>query len=70
MDFTIDGKFLIASCEFAAELMKVDVAARKWSGSLKLEKGGMPQDVKTSPDGKVFYVADMMANGIYLIDPD
>jgi DNA-binding beta-propeller fold protein YncE len=30
----------------------------------------MPQDVKTSPDGKVFYIADMMANGIYLIDPD
>ena len=30
----------------------------------------MPQEVKTSPDGKVFYVADMMANGVYLIDPD
>ena len=28
----------------------------------------MPQDVKLSPDGKVFYVADMMANGVYLID--
>jgi YVTN family beta-propeller protein len=70
MDFTADGRFLIASCEFAAELIKVDVAARKVIGSIHLEKGGMPQDVKTSPDGKVFYVADMMANGIYLIDPD
>jgi DNA-binding beta-propeller fold protein YncE len=48
----------------------VDVATHKIVGSLKLEKGGMPQDVKTSPDGKVFYVADMMANGIYLIEPD
>jgi DNA-binding beta-propeller fold protein YncE len=30
--------------------------------------GSMPQDVKTSPDGKVFYVADMLANGVHLID--
>jgi YVTN family beta-propeller protein len=70
MDFTSDGRFLIASCEFAAELLKVDVANRKIVGTLKLEEGGMPQDVKTSPDGKVFYVADMHANGIYLIEPD
>jgi len=28
----------------------------------------MPQDVKLSPDGKTFYVADMMADGVYLID--
>jgi YVTN family beta-propeller protein len=70
MDFTADGRFLIASCEFASQLIKVDVAARKVVGSIHLEKGGMPQDVKTSPDGKVFYIADMMANGIYLIDPD
>jgi len=70
MDFTADGRFLIASCEFASEVLKVDVANRKVVGSLKFEAGGMPQDVKTSPDGKVFYVADMMANGIYLVDPE
>src|ERR1700690_1682866 len=70
MDFTSDGRFLIASCEFAATLLKIDVANRKVVGTIHLEKGGMPQDVKTSPDGKVFYVADMMANGVYLIDPD
>ena len=28
----------------------------------------MPQDVKLSPDGRVFYVADMMANGVWLVD--
>ena len=70
MDFTADGRFLIASCEFAAKLVKVDVANRKLVGAISLEKGGMPQDVKTSPDGKVFYIADMVANGIYLIEPD
>ncbi len=30
----------------------------------------MPQDIRVSPDGKVFYVADMMADGVYLIDGD
>jgi sugar lactone lactonase YvrE len=28
----------------------------------------MPQDVKLSPDGKVFYVADMASNGVWEID--
>jgi YVTN family beta-propeller protein len=70
LDFTADGRFLIASCEFAATLLKVDVAARKVIGTLKLEAGGMPQDVRTSPDGKLFYVADMMAHGVYVIDPE
>lgn len=69
MDFTADGRFLIASCEYSAHLVKVDVVQHKVVGMLTLEKRGMPQDVKTSPDGKVFYVADMIANGIYLIDP-
>ena len=28
----------------------------------------MPQDVKLSPDGRTFYVADMMAGGVWEID--
>jgi DNA-binding beta-propeller fold protein YncE len=28
----------------------------------------MPQDVFLSPDGKVFYVADMQANGVWIVD--
>jgi YVTN family beta-propeller protein len=28
----------------------------------------MPQDVKLSPDGKLFYVADMMADGVWVVD--
>ena len=30
----------------------------------------MPQDVKLSPDGRVFYVADMHAGGLWEIDGD
>jgi YVTN family beta-propeller protein len=32
--------------------------------------GGMPQDIRVSPDGKVFFIADMMADGVYLVDGD
>ncbi len=31
---------------------------------------GMPQDVRVSPDGRTFFVADMMANGVHVIDGD
>ncbi len=29
---------------------------------------GMPQDIRISPDGKRFYVADMMADGVHVVD--
>ena len=29
---------------------------------------GMPQDVRSSPDGKIYYVADMMADGVHVVD--
>ena len=29
---------------------------------------GMPQDVRASPDGKVFFIADMMADGVHVVD--
>ena len=28
----------------------------------------MPQDIRASPDGKVFYVADMRADGVFVVD--
>ncbi len=31
---------------------------------------GMPQDVRASPDGRLFYVADMMVGGIHIVDGD
>jgi YVTN family beta-propeller protein len=29
---------------------------------------GMPQDIRISPDGKIFYVADMLADGVHVVD--
>ena len=74
MEFTVDGRYVIATCEFSGHLVKVDLAARKVVGYLTLDPGGvasksMPQDIRSSPDGRVFYVADMKANGVYLVDP-
>jgi YVTN family beta-propeller protein len=68
MDFTADGRFLVASCEFGGEMIRVNVAQEKVVGTLPLASGAMPQDVKLSPDGRVFYVADMASNGVWLID--
>ena len=70
IDFAADGRYLLATCEFSGELLKVDVAEQKVISTLKLSPPGMPQDVKLSPDGKVFYVANMEANGVHLIDGD
>ena len=66
MDFSADGHTLLAACEFSGDVLKIDLKSRRVTGLLHL--GGMPQDVKLSPDGQGYYVADMMANGVYLID--
>lgn len=68
-DFSTDGRYFIVSCEFSGELLKVDTAKMKVIGRQKLPlKGAMPQDVKLSPDGGTFYIADMIANGIWVLD--
>jgi YVTN family beta-propeller protein len=70
MDFSADGTKLLASCEFSNQLVLIDTASHKLLKTITLteRRNGMPQDIKLSPDGSVFYVADMIANGIYLID--
>ncbi|MFC9859004.1 MULTISPECIES: YVTN family beta-propeller repeat protein [unclassified Streptomyces] len=68
-DFSADGRYFIVSCEFSGELLKVDTEKMKVVGQQKLPlKGAMPQDVKLSPDGKTFYIADMMAHGMWVLD--
>lgn len=68
MDFSADGRYLLASCEFGASLIEVDVNRERVVGTLSLKPGAMPQDVKLSPDGRTYYVADMMSGGVWLID--
>ncbi len=71
-DFSADGTHALFSCEFSGELVWVDMVHQKvvrvislpWQGSQRPK----PQDVKTSPDGRVFYVADENSNGVFLVD--
>jgi YVTN family beta-propeller protein len=69
-DFSIDGRYAIFTCEYGGSVAKIDLVEKKVVGYLKLSKGGMPQDARISPDGKVFYVADMKAEGVFLVDVD
>jgi YVTN family beta-propeller protein len=69
-DFSIDGRYAIFTCEFTGTLAKIDLVQRKVVGYLKLSTGRMPQDIRIAPNGKLFYVADMKAGGLFLINGD
>jgi DNA-binding beta-propeller fold protein YncE len=68
MDFTADGRRALVSCEFAGRLIVVDLVHKRVRKTIELRTGAMPQDVKLSPDGRTFYVADMISNGVWLVD--
>ena len=69
-DYSIDGRYLIMTCEYQGRLVKIDWINRKVLSYLKLSGGGIPQDIRVSPDGKVFYVAELRRGGVYVIDGD
>ena len=68
MDDTADGRYALVSCEFAGRMIVVDLPHERVVRTIRLRDGAMPQDVKLSPDGHTFYVADMASNGVWLID--
>lgn len=80
-DFSANGRYFIASCEFSGELVKIDTVTHKVLAVIKLDPiataphaaradmhTSMPQDVRLSPDGRTFYVADTGTNELRLID--
>ena len=91
-DFSIDGRYVIFTCEFSGTVAKIDLVERKVLGYVqmiqpgrptKVVKGpdgkdeiicttwkGMPQDIRASADGKLYFVADMMADGVHVVDGD
>jgi DNA-binding beta-propeller fold protein YncE len=69
-DYTADGRYMLLSCEFAAAMIVVDVANERLVRTLSLPAQSSPQDVKLSPDGRVFYVADLYYGGLWLIDAE
>jgi YVTN family beta-propeller protein len=69
-DWSVDGAWFLATCEFSGDLLKVDTATGEILNVLPLEKGSMPQDLRLAPDGKKFYVADMEHGCVWIIDAD
>jgi DNA-binding beta-propeller fold protein YncE len=67
MDYTADGRRALVSCEFAGRVLVLDLMHEKVLRTLTLRAGAMPQDVKLSPDGRTFYVADMASDGVWLV---
>ncbi|WP_242903191.1 PQQ-binding-like beta-propeller repeat protein [Actinomadura terrae] len=66
-DFTPDGTTLLASCGRAGRLLRVDVARRRITGTVRLPAGAHPGDLRLSPDGSRFYVADPVRGGVWVI---
>ena len=80
-DFSGNGRFFVVTCEFSGELLKVSTLTHRVIGVLHLDPNptaphadpmtmgrSVPQDVRISPDGRTFYVADMGTNELRLID--
>jgi DNA-binding beta-propeller fold protein YncE len=70
MDFSANGLYAYASCEFNGNMIEVDLKTQRVVRTLTLKGGSAsPQDVKLSPDGRVLYVADQLNGGLWEIDP-
>jgi DNA-binding beta-propeller fold protein YncE len=69
MDFSADGRYAYASCEFSGRLIEVDLRTQRVVATLVLHDGSSsPQDVKLSPDGRTLYTADQLNGGVWEID--
>ncbi|MCW2858002.1 MAG: YncE family protein [Marmoricola sp.] len=75
-DFSANGQFFVVTCEFSGELLKIATRSHRVLGHLKLARpmhgmagmgASMPQDIRLSPDGTTFYVADMGTDQLRLI---
>ncbi|TDC64465.1 YncE family protein [Actinomadura sp. GC306] len=67
-DFTPDGSALVATCGSAGALTRVDLTTGRVSATVRLPAGARPGDLRLSPDGTLFYVADPVRGGVWLVD--
>jgi len=67
LDFSADGSYLLISCEFDGTVVKVAVKTMRVMGTIHV--GGLPVDVKLSPNGRVFFVANQGLGGVSVVDP-
>ena len=69
-DFSLDGAYAIFTCEFSDKLAKIDLVHHKLEAMLQLSPKHIPQDIRVAPDGSAYYVADMLQDGLIVIDGD
>ena len=70
-DFPPDGRTAVFSCEFAGRVAVVDVPSRTVLRIIDMPVMNTdmgPQDVKLSPDGSRFYVADSDQGSLWVLD--
>ena len=70
MDFSADGRYLIAQLRIFGPGDQGGRDDAQGAGTEAARDNAMPQDVRLTPDGSVFYVADMMSDGVCVIDGD
>ena len=67
LDFSADGSYLMISTEYSGVVARVDVVHMRLDGYVRV--GGLPIDVKLSPDGRYFFVTNQGKMGVSVIDP-
>ncbi|HET6871219.1 MAG TPA: beta-propeller fold lactonase family protein [Solirubrobacteraceae bacterium] len=66
-DFTADGRYMLLTCEFGGSMIVVDLGSQRVIKAFPLHPQASPQDVKLAPDGSVFYVADLVYGGVWVV---
>ncbi len=69
-DFSLDGSYAIFTCEYDDKLAKIDLVHHRLAAMLQLSAKHIPQDIRVAPDGSAYYVADMLGDGLIVIDGD
>ena len=67
-DFSANGQYFLVTCEFSGAVLKLSTLSHRRLGILRFGMASMPQDIRISPDGRVFYVAMMGQNRVRIID--
>lgn len=66
-EFSANGRFFVVTCEFSGSLLKVSTESHAAIGHLDLGDTSKPQDIRLSPDGTTFYVADLTQNRVVML---
>jgi YVTN family beta-propeller protein len=66
-DFSAAGDTLAVGCA-GGRLALVDLTRRATTRTLRLAAGSTPRDIRLSPDGTTFYIADSHRGGVWLVD--